>query len=404
MTRNERRDLRSWLSRYKHLLDFSLQPEYLRELSRAEQQAGESWEAFQNKYGSLVNPDAIVVSEAPPVYRRMAYEVMKYAAILIIILGAYFLLKQFLPEQKKVVTAAVRANDIEPGGYKAILTLADKSTIRLDSVKAGALAVQGETTISKNEEGRLVYQPVASAPQTDVYINELSTPRGGEYKLVLPDNSTVKLNAVSSLRYPSFFTGSERVVELLSGEAYFEITPNRSKPFKVKLKNGKIIEVLGTHFNVNTYGYKTNTTTLIKGLVKITSEDSGYLSTQNVKPGRENTATSFPGDILLKPNQQALTDSTGKTTVSNARPAEISQAISWVSDQFSFNETDFKTIIQQLQRWYDMDVVYETAFDNRKITLGPIPMNAKIVDVLDALMRLTKFNYRIEGKKLTLSD
>src|SRR5205085_10936617 len=136
-----------------------------------------------------------------------------------------------------------------PGGNKAILTLANGQQIILDSAANGTLTSQGNTKVIKLDSGQLAY--TATGASDEVLYNSISTPRGGQYQIVLADGSKVWLNAASSLRFPASFYGNERNVEL-TGEGYFEITKNAAKPFHVKV-NDMQVEVLGTHFNINAY-------------------------------------------------------------------------------------------------------------------------------------------------------
>jgi transmembrane sensor len=165
--------------------------------------------------------------------------------------------------------------DILPGGNRAVLTLADGSTINLDSAHTGNLASQGTTEVLKIQDGELKYNAATAAGHSTVSYNTLSTPRGGQYKLLLADGTRVWLNAASSIRYPTTFTGPDREVEI-SGEAYFEIAKNASMPFRVLTtstpgdNDPMTIDVLGTHFNVNDYTDEPVVrTTLLEGLVKV---------------------------------------------------------------------------------------------------------------------------------------
>ncbi len=147
-------------------------------------------------------------------------------------------------------TATYNKKDIAPGGNKAILTLSNGTKIILDSSQSGAIARQGAANVLKLKDGRLAYQPIDEKPTATVY-NTLSTPRGGEYQLTLPDGSQVWLNAESSITYPVNFAGSERKVKI-TGEAYFEVVHNHSRPFRVQAGD-QLIEDVGTAFNVNAY-------------------------------------------------------------------------------------------------------------------------------------------------------
>ena len=391
MTRRERKELHSWLSRHQHLLDFSFSPERLREQAKGRQQADASWQAFKNKYDSVIDLDEDIVLEPPAIQKApVVVRIMKYAAILAVLAaGAWFLLKQRPPRQAAVVVDAGRPAGIHPGGFKATLRLGDSSTIGLGAGGKGTVAIQGNTSIMQQEEGQLEYKTgLANVESVSVYMNELATPRGGKYQLTLPDGSKVQLNAASVLRYPTSFNGRERMVELLSGEAFFTVTKNRSKPFRVKLNDGHTIEVTGTQFDINTYGdEKTNKTTLVEGKITITG-----------------TSAEGEGTWEVKPYQQALTNSAGNIRVSPADTAAVLQAMAWTTGSFTFNQVELTLVMKQLERWYDMTVEYRAPLNNRIIAIRNMPMNSNISEVLDVLKGLTPFNYSIAGKKVILSE
>lgn len=251
----------------------------------------------------------------------------------------------FMQDGKKTPPLAQQAtmprHDIAPGGDHAVLTLADGSTITLDSAGNGSLSTQGGTTIYKQAGGKLAYQ-AAGTPQTIQY-NTLSTPRGGKYQVLLPDGTTVVLNAASSLRFPTAFSNGSREVEL-SGEAYFEVAKNAAAPFRVKVRSAhgagpeRAIEVLGTSFNIMAYDNEpVMRTTLVSGAVRVTGE--GALA-------------------LLQPGQQAVMNNTGAggIRVEKAAPEE---ALAWTNNEFYFSNTNIYSIMRQISRWYNVDVSYE---------------------------------------------
>lgn len=198
---------------------------------------------------------------------------MKAAAAAIIIIVAGWVIYASLDKKtspQQVVAVKNLHHDIAPGGDRAILTLSDGSTIILDSAQNGTLAKQGNTSVSKSGSGQLEYIAATGGQPAAILYNTLRVPRGGQYRITLPDGTKVWLNAASSLKYPASFTGKERLVEL-TGEAYFEVTslPSGSQPagkgekkmsFIVNIlptangANGGRVEVLGTHFNINAYG------------------------------------------------------------------------------------------------------------------------------------------------------
>ncbi len=213
------------------------------------------------------------------------------AAAVIIILGlsVYFFINNSKQQEKPIVEKIPQQqnNDLSPGGNKAVLTLADGSTIILDSAANGLLTHQGNIKIQKLDNGLLAYAINGKliTENDQAFYNTISTPRGGQYQITLSDGTKVWLNAASSIRFPVVFTGNERRVEI-TGEAYFEVAKNAAKPFKVNAANSEI-EVLGTHFNVNSYEDEAAIrTTLLEGSVKVSVPSSPHQSSV-IMPGQQ---------------------------------------------------------------------------------------------------------------------
>lgn len=262
-------------------------------------------------------------------------------------------------------------NDIKPGSSKAMLTLADGSSIVLDEAKNGELASQGNTNITKKDDG-LAYS--LNGKETKVEYNQVSTPVGGQYQVVLADGTKVWLNAASSIRFPTVFTGSDRTVEI-TGEVYFEVKKHPSLPFRVKMGEAAV-EVLGTSFNVMAYKEEnTINTTLIEGAVRISH-------------GGENK--------LLQPGEQARLD----RTTGNIRVAEmdVEEAIAWKNGFFLFNDASVGTIMRQISRWYGVEVSYEGAMPSRQIR-GKAPRTTNLPELLKVL-ELSGVHVRLEGQKI----
>lgn len=263
--------------------------------------------------------------------------------------------------------------DRMPGGDRAVLTLSDGRTILLDSAGNGILAQQGSTNIVKKTDGQIVYNSEVGQ-SNEVVFNMLQTPRGGQYKITLPDGTKVWLNAASSLKYPVEFVGNERRVEI-SGEAYFEVAKNATKPFKVQLNNMEV-EVLGTHFNINGYTDEDDIrTTLLEGRVKVTAADKSK---------------------LLQPGQQAQLNTSGNIYVAN--DVDLEEVVAWKDGNFQFENSDIKTVMRQLARWYDVEVSYKGAIN--KHFVGSISRNVKLSQVLSMLQQTGEVKFKIEGKNL----
>ncbi len=304
------------------------------------------------------------------------------AAVILLLLcgGAYLLLTKNRGHEIAAGPAKpLPATDVPPGSNKAVLTLANGSTIVLDNAGKGLLAQQGATAVNKTAEGQLAYN-TATAGNEAVGYNVVSTPRGGEYQVVLPDGSRVWLNAASSLRFPTAFSGTERSVEL-TGEAYFEIARNREKPFYVKLHNMQV-QVLGTHFNVMGYDDEgAIKTSLLEGSVKVSQADS---------------------QVVLQPSQQASLDKEhGQLAVD--KNAGIEKAVAWKDGLFIFENDDIKTIMRQLSRWYDVKVEYTGAGDEHYYT-GQIYRQVPISQVLHMLQLVGGVSFSIAGNTITVKQ
>ncbi|WP_295125617.1 FecR family protein [uncultured Chitinophaga sp.] len=266
-------------------------------------------------------------------------------------------------------------NDVMPGANRATLTLADGSVVDLEKALNGQVAQQGGSHIVKNGEDISYYGSEAAGA---IQYNTLATPRGGQFKLMLPDGTVVWLNAASSLRYPTAFAGNTRTVEL-SGEAYFEVAKNAAMPFVVTLADASQVEVLGTSFNVSAYNDEsTQATTLVEGAVRV----------------RRGTVAE-----VLKPGQQALTVQ-GDLSVNNK--ADVAAVTAWKNGQFLFNDTDIETVMKQLARWYNIEVVYENG-PVKEYFNGTIPRNAPLSQVLELLELTELVHFKIEGNKVTVT-
>lgn len=313
-----------------------------------------------------LNEEARVI----PFYKRPVFRAAAAAALVLIATAAFLLLNRNRDDQSLVKTEPGR--QLVPGGNKAILTLADGSTIVLDSAANGSLAQQGNMMVLKLDNGQLAYRPDNKNAGAVLY-NTITTPRGGQYQVVLADGSKVWLNAASSLRFPASFTGRERTVEL-TGEGYFEIAKNSSMPFKVNMAGKGEVEVLGTHFNINAYDDEGHSRiTLLEGSVKVS----------------RGAAAS-----ILKPGQQAQVSDKIKV-VNNANLEEV---IAWKHGKFFFNKTDVQATMRQLARWYDADVTYQGKVEG--FFNGTISRSEGIANVLKMLQLTDEVHFSIEGKTI----
>ncbi|QEC78911.1 FecR family protein [Mucilaginibacter ginsenosidivorax] len=294
------------------------------------------------------------------------------AAILIFIGGGIFLFRQSSHNAGKQEALLNSSKEIT-NHNKAILTLANGSKVILDSAKNGQVSKQGNATIIKQNGNLLYHKGVGDDP---VVYNTLTTPKGGQFHIVLPDGSNVWLNAASSITYPTVFKGNERRIRL-TGEAYFEVTHNRLRPFIVS-SGSTAIKVLGTKFNVMAYSDEAQRrTTLVEGRVDV----SNGISHQIIRPG-----------------QQAITSNRSPSVIIDDK-ADIEEALAWREGFFKFKNTDIKTIMREVSRWYDIDVEY-TAPNLPDHFGGRIDRKIKIEDLIKLLEGNGIYHYRLVGRKL----
>ena len=352
---------------YLSTVEKILEEEYMSGLYMTDDnlEIGKSIQLFlQDRVATKTNFSHSVKKRSFPLFRWAA------AACLLIALGAaayYFL------SGKEVATIQHQlAQDLPPGTEGAILTLANGKQIVLDSNFNGTLTEEGGINITQKDNQ---IQYAADGKQNTVLHHTMSTPRGRQYKLVLSDGSKLWLNAASSVTYPTAFSGNERIVEV-TGEVYFEVAHNASKPFKVKLKGGSLIQVLGTHFNVNNYDENLTKTTLLQGSVKLMKNTTSLV----LKPGQQGKATA--------------------TTLQLEKNVDLDQVMAWRNGYFSFKNSDFKNVIQQLSLWYDFDVVYKSSVPNINFS-GEIGKKLTLSEVLD-ILKETRIKATIEGRKLII--
>jgi transmembrane sensor len=296
------------------------------------------------------------------------------AAILVLIFASYLM---FSPKPQKRIAAAkvqLMKNDVAPGNNRAILTLGNGSMIVLNGARNGTLARQGNTKITKIDSGQLSYTALHEKPSEVVY-NTLSTPRGGQYQLTLSDGSRVWLNAASSITFPAAFAGNERKVTI-TGEAYFEVAHDASKPFIVHAAEEEL-QILGTDFNVNAYGDESSVlTTLLEGSLKVTVAGS-------------------PRSAILKPGQQTQIKNAGLSVTNDVNTDEV---VAWKDGLFNFENADLQMVMRQFARWYDVEVKFEGTVPQDRF-FGIMSRNSSLASVLKAL-RANGIKFRIEGKKL----
>ncbi len=260
-------------------------------------------------------------------------------------------------------------NAVKPGNH-AYLTLADGRQIQLDSAYGNIVQHQGLQVA--NNKGELDYKGTAGSAE----MHTLSTPKGGQYRLMLPDGTAVWLNAESSITFPTAFNGNSREVKM-SGEVYFDVKQAANQPFKVNIDGKNTIEVLGTAFNVNAYTDETAIrTTLIQGSVRIL---------------HDNTSA------VLKPGQQGVVSHDQLNVNSNV---DMDMVVAWKEGLFRFDRTPVDIVLRQLSRWYDVEVVYEKGVPNILFS-GEIKRDLDLNQALTVLSTMD-VHYKIEGRKLVI--
>ncbi|THU31602.1 DUF4974 domain-containing protein [Niastella caeni] len=301
------------------------------------------------------------------------------AASLLLLITCSIVLNDLLKKQSlpQTVTAP-----IVPGREQAVLTLANGQKIILDAQKTGIIYNQNGVAVSKNDQGQLVYA-ISNRQEAEgkTAFNSIETPRGGQYQVKLPDGTAIWLNAATKLTYPIRFSATERRVQL-SGEAYFEVAPNKQHPFTV-ISGNQEIQVLGTHFNVNAYeNEESMRTTLLEGSVKLSSLVTGQWS-------------------ILKPGEQAVVKANSPFTIDHS--PDINQAISWKNGYFLFDDMDIKSIMKVISRWYNVDVIYENVDQNETFG-GSFSRDKPISEILQNLQSIGKVHFRITNRTIIVTN
>jgi len=313
-----------------------------------------------------------------PIIRKMSWT--RWAAAVIFLLlgtGYYFFSAHKGQKERRGLTKIEQTKTIDiapPAAVNAVLTLANGKRIILDSSGNGTLALQGAVNVVKLADGQIAYRGTSK----EIEYNTLSNPRGSKIiSLSLADGSKVWLNAESSLRYPTAFTGNERKVEI-TGEAYFEVAHNAAMPFIVQ-KGDVEIKVLGTHFNVNAYDDERSLkVTLLEGAVKVERHGNESL---NIQPG-----------------QQAEINRQGKMELN--KEVDIDEVMAWKNNWFNFNSLTVPDIMQQIERWYNVSVTYQGNPGNKHFS-GIVSRNNNVSEVLK-IMEQAGIKFKIEGKNITV--
>lgn len=345
-----------------------------------------AWEEFQpEKHKNKVDWDQMFTNilenntEAKVVHMRFSWSRIAAAAVILLFVsvGAWFILKKENGPQIVISESGKKEDLAAPSANKAVLTLSDGTVILLENEENGALAVQGNVTVEKTADGQIVYK----GSSAEIQMNTISVPKGSKpLQLKLTDGSNVWLNVGTVFTYPAAFAGNTRKVEI-SGEAYFEIARDVSRPFIVTKGNAQI-EVLGTHFNVNAYDNEAAMrVTLMEGSVRV----------------KEGTASG-----LLKPGQQAILSAKNSGKIQVVK-GDVDKVMAWKNGIFNFDGAPLDEVMRQLERWYDIEVVYEKGVPDIEF-VGKMSKNIHLDDLLE-ILEMTKVHFKlVEGRKLIVSD
>ncbi|MFC3197928.1 FecR family protein [Parapedobacter deserti] len=369
-------------ARYRHLLEAwtdelwdDLDKEALSDMSGERQQAA-LWRIighYNKDYGRI--------------HRLMKYAV---AVVLLVSVGAFsFWYWQESPAAIFLTVGADDVTEISPGANKAVLTLADGRKIVLDDLVGGErMEVGAATTALKHVDGVLVYQSehehhLSTAKQQEVY-NTITTPIGGQYRVILPDGSEVMLNAGSALRYPVVFGKGKRVVEF-SGEGYFKVASDQNRPFFVETMladERHTVQVLGTEFNINTYDHEREVlTSVIEGSVGVSATHQGL------------------GSVVLAPGQQSVLS--GKSGASSLRVvmADLNSVTAWKDGLFVFNDERLPDLLKRVARWYNVTFTYEDDVNDIRFQ-GNYFRDKGLLNLLENLEMAAQVEFLIEKKEM----
>lgn len=341
----------------------------------------------------------------PPKVRRLpavSRWLIAASILLLLSVGAYLFIKTRSDQP------IAGSTEILPGKDGAILTLADGTQILLDTVKNGIVALQGGAT-AKIANGTLIYEGKGG----EAVYNIMSTPKGRKFHLVMPDGTQAWLNSASSIQFPTAFTGNERKVTV-TGEVYFEVAAHRLRsglkmPFKVNVNDKAEIEVLGTHFNVKAYENEpVINTTLLEGsiAIRLSAGTNGKAGKQSIlKPGQQAKILVGQNKLLVNGN---LDSTANKTTGQDAKGltvvngTDINKVMAWKNNVFDFNDIAFEDAMYQLERWYNIEVVYEKGVPPTNVELsGKMTKDVTLNDLVIILQKIG-VKCKLEGRKLLI--
>ena len=298
-----------------------------------------------------------------------------WAAASLILLSAAGVAIYLNQGEASMITYEGKRSVLRSYGNKAILLRPGGDRIDLGGAAPGQIASDGLMKIVKSKNGG-IYFDASTLKAADTALNTVYTPKGGAVMVVLPDGSKAYLNAASSLSFPSTFYGKSRNVRL-SGEVYFEVAPDKSRPFFV-IGGGQTVQVLGTHFNVKAYTDEASVrTTLLEGRVTVATKDRS----SHLKPGEQ--AVNHSGDLKISPLLNA------------------DDAVSWKNGMFHFEKANIKEVLREFARWYDVQIIY-TGVVNERLFSGDIYKNLELGKALE-LLNYEEVHFTIKGRQILVN-
>nr|WP_121273668.1 FecR family protein [Pedobacter schmidteae] len=331
------------------------------------------------------------------------------AASVLLILGTglwFYNSRQAGSHHPELARAGTGSHDIAPGKIGATLTLANGKKIRLSDAANGEIAKEAGISVTKTADGQLIYEVLASGTSSRQNqrgtsdpggeTNTLSTAKGETYQVKLPDGSSVWLNAASSLTYTtSLKQATKRVVEL-RGEGYFQVAKDKKHPFIVKTAQQEV-QVLGTHFNINSYESENAVkTTLLEGSVRVSATNGRHAAANDRHPDLVS-GPHTSNAITLRPNQQSILLNTGIKVID----VDVESTIAWKNGYFLFDNENIYTIMNMISRWYDVEIEYKGNMDD-KIFVGRISRFKNVSEVLKLLEMTGDIHFKVQGRRITV--
>ena len=334
----------------------------------------------QEVYGAMLEK----INDAMKTKHRFNYKTWAVAASVVMITGFGVAIYKAGIKSETPKEARVQ-NKIQPGGNRAILTLANGKKISLVNTANGRIAIQGGVEVTKSVSSQLIYSSQSSdlkressaSKGEEIAYNTIEIPAGGQYQVILPDHSKVWLNSLSQLKFPvSFKNLKERRVEL-TGEGYFEVVHNEKQPFRVSACN-TLTEDIGTTFNIKAYKDDPDLKlTLITGAASITA-GGGY--------------------AVLKPGKQAMYNK--DLTVSSVN---FEDEIAWKNGYFRFSDENLENIMKSLARWYNIKYIFQDKSLKNETYAAVTDRFANITPLLNLMEKTGNAEFKIIGNTVMIS-